>query len=398
MAAAGWRDTLFVWRGRATWPGGGGARVEWSGRWVGSGARRGAGVGDARAAPTPSGAAFAAAELAFEVAGALDGGPGAGPRGAELTQGRGWQLGEERAWHRDSAHHLMLPEWPLPRAGQAVFATGANEFGPFLSIGRLVEAREDEWELTLARRYLDPRDARAEWTPEVLRGAALAAGLDAGAAQPWRSAVLRAALVKRAGSAIAGGAKRARPSPEAAANALAAELSAIQAPPMVLPEGEGGDDEGGDGDGDGGGAAPLGASWIDGVLRASVEWEEQCWGCRSLAEPGRGLRARRSDGASGPSQPAALLIDAALCGDGACASRVRSELARATLAWLRENPEGRLESCDSASFWATAAASPSLDALAQAGWRRRDPALANGTEWVAGGRESIKKYAVVMSV
>jgi hypothetical protein len=39
-----------------------------------------------------------------------------------------------------------------------------------------------------------------------------------------------------------------------------------------------------------------------------------------------------------------------------------------------------------------------LDALAQAGWRRRDPALANGTEWVAGGRQSIKKEMVVMSV
>lgn len=370
-----WRDTLFVWRGRVAWQPDG-ARADWHGRWVGSGALDGARAGDARVAPTPSRAAFAAAEMTFEVAGALERPGMAGPRRVELTQGRGWQLGEEHAWHRDCAHHLLLPEWPAPRAGQAVFASGTNDFGPFLSIGRLVEAHDDGWELTLARRYLDPRDARAEWTPEVLRSAALAAGLDEGAAHPWRSAVLRAALVKRAGSTRAGGAKRARLSPEAAAKALATELAAIPAPPLVLPE---------NGDGDGGSTTPVSTSWVDGALRASVEWEEQCWGCRSLAEPGSGLRARRSDGAGRSPQSAPLLIDAALCGDGACASRVCGELALATHAWLRDNPEGRLESSDSAFFWATATASHSSDALTKAGWRRRSPDLVGGTEWEAGG-------------
>ena len=106
-------------------------------------------------------------------------------------EGGGYTLDGE--FHEDDVHVLRL------QMGGLVVAKGANEFGPFVSIGRLEGGlgRDDDQTLTLARRYLDERDERAKWTIEQLLEAIDEADVTACAA-PWQ----------RAGEAIMGASVR----------------------------------------------------------------------------------------------------------------------------------------------------------------------------------------------
>ena len=141
-----WRDTLFFWRGEFRVDRDGAARF--AGTWVGVDAGSD-GAGE-----------FASATYAFPSTGAVD---------------DGWQLlGDDGrvAWHGDATHDVLVD----PASG-IVVASGSNAFAPFVSAGVLSRRYAfgpggSTRTLTLARRYLGAKDARAGWSLErVMREA-----------------------------------------------------------------------------------------------------------------------------------------------------------------------------------------------------------------------------------
>ena len=173
-----WRDTLFFWRGEFRVDRDGAARF--AGTWVGvdagpdgayasappdadfasARALRFAALANSPAPSEPVPATRTSATYAFPSTGAVD---------------DGWQLlGDDGrvAWHGDETHDVLVD----PASG-VVVASGSNAFAPFVSAGVLSRRYAfgpggSTRTLTLARRYLGAKDARAGWSLErVMREA-----------------------------------------------------------------------------------------------------------------------------------------------------------------------------------------------------------------------------------
>jgi hypothetical protein len=175
-----WRDTLFFWRGEFRVDRDGAARF--AGTWVGVDAGP---DGDDAYASAPPDADFASAR-ALRFAARAD--PPAPTEPAPATRmsatyafpstgavDDGWQLlGDDGrvAWHGDAMHDVLVD----PASG-VVVASGSNAFAPFISAGVLSQRYAfgpggSTRTLTLARRYLGAKDARAGWSLErVMREA-----------------------------------------------------------------------------------------------------------------------------------------------------------------------------------------------------------------------------------
>ena len=175
-----WRSTLFFWRGELS-------EGAWAGTWVGT---------LDPAAPTAAQHAASAATFSAALA------PPAGPDALQglacavasryqLDQGDGAGLQE----YTDEEHHLVVAA-AAAAAGAAsapAAAAGANNFGAFVSVGRVVAggAEGAPAVLTLARRYVRKGDARASLRGEqgaraVLEQYARAGG---GAEPAWQEAL-----------------------------------------------------------------------------------------------------------------------------------------------------------------------------------------------------------------
>jgi len=180
-AAMSWRNTLFVWRGSL-------AGAEWTGHWVGVDS-----PDAARVAP-PSAQEFADSPNAFAVTleAVGDVQTFACEPGAEVsaTAGKGYMLdqgdGLGHSFHQDDEHCIRFSH----SADGAVMAAarGRNEFAPFVALGHVTGT-----ELVLARRYLDEKDARADWTLEEVE----AAGNGAKGAAPWQTQALHAKIQRK---------------------------------------------------------------------------------------------------------------------------------------------------------------------------------------------------------
>ena len=147
-----WRSTLFFWRGELS-------AGAWAGTWVGA--------PPDSAAAEPTAAQHAASAATFTAALTPPAGPDALQGLAcavasryQLDQGDGAGLQE----YADSEHHLVVAAAAAgaPACAPAA-ATGANNFGAFVSVGRVVAggAEGAPAVLTLARRYVREGDARA---------------------------------------------------------------------------------------------------------------------------------------------------------------------------------------------------------------------------------------------
>lgn len=93
------------------------------------------------------------------------------PHEGSLCLGEGWDMGEgdEKKKHKDANHQVLLSNirWMgnvRDQRDNLVFAKGKNDFGNFISTGWM----RPGCRLTLARRYLDDKDARCKWGLEEL--------------------------------------------------------------------------------------------------------------------------------------------------------------------------------------------------------------------------------------
>jgi len=175
-----WRNTLFVWRGTL-------AGAEWAGHWVGVDSP------DVARVALPSAEEFADSSNAFAVTfEAGGGGMFACEPGAEVaaTAGQGYMLdqgdGLGHSFHQDDEHYIRF----FHSADGALLAAarGHNEFAPFVALGSVTGT-----ELVLARRYLDGKDARADWTLEDVE----AAGKEVKGAAPWQSQALHSKIQRK---------------------------------------------------------------------------------------------------------------------------------------------------------------------------------------------------------
>lgn len=236
MAKNNWRNTLFVWDGILSWidkeekkddgDGDDGEDskvgnindVQWVGTWVGSDSA------DATKVPTPKRGAFdeyVSSEHSFHVEGvtimgksATDGKDGkVGPQSiggdtsslnrVAMVGGSGYELGEGniKKQHMDDRHDMYFfsqLRWTGKLRDQVdnmVLALGENEFGKFISVGWLRVGNR----VTLARRYVDESDERADWDIDDLRSAVfdqIATVADDGHIQlvipPWQCCAMHA--------------------------------------------------------------------------------------------------------------------------------------------------------------------------------------------------------------
>ena len=175
-----WRETLFVWDGIFSVDKppkeGDPSPLKWSGTWVG------VDNADATKIEAPKRGAFDAqveSDMTFEVEGTA---ASAGKRDsdgfkASLTEGPGWDLQDDgadsKSKHSDTVHELLLQQlrWlgSPDKTVNLVFARGNNNFAPFISVGWMRPGNR----ITLGRRYLEEKDARAKWDLEDLKSAVL---------------------------------------------------------------------------------------------------------------------------------------------------------------------------------------------------------------------------------
>ena len=220
-----WRDTLFIWRGdlvttittttsdvsaTKTHPQSNQSVFSaFEGRWVGVHAV------DACDATMPTNDEFDSSDSAFHVT--------AESKDVEFESlsyvcGTGWELdqgdGAGNQWYRDDVHVVKMID-----DGDVVIATGRNAFAPFVSAGvlsgyayRKETLKEDitgtiprertqittRRKMTLARRYLDHRDARCKWNAHD-RGGELERAVREAAAAAEEEAEAAAAAAKEKG-------------------------------------------------------------------------------------------------------------------------------------------------------------------------------------------------------
>ena len=179
-----WRDTLFIWSGALK-------DDKWDGAWVG------VDNADATAVESPSAQDFSDSSNKFTVNLETVGGSSAAfshadiRSGAEVeaTAGLGYLLdqgdGQGHTRYHDDKHRVRFC-----RTGEGdsdtllVAAIGTTPFGPFVSLGKCTGT-----EFVLARRYIDEKDYRSQWTLDDLDAAA---GSPFNANAPWCCAALHA--------------------------------------------------------------------------------------------------------------------------------------------------------------------------------------------------------------
>jgi hypothetical protein len=163
-----WRDTLFIWKGKAKSASG---VLEWEGSW--------AGVDSALAKNVllPSDAVFQKSSMLFSVSGnqsisaqerTESSEKDATTLSFQITKGKGWLL-DDLLHHQDQVHDLLFyKSSKIPTV--LVGAVGINDFGRFLAFGRcegvanLEEINSGkEFTLILGRRYLEDKDQRSSW-------------------------------------------------------------------------------------------------------------------------------------------------------------------------------------------------------------------------------------------
>ena len=167
-----WRDTLFVWEGKACFVKASRDVFEWKGSWVGVDSST------TENFALPPGQSFAESKMLFSIGGKKKGSvhledfcstvnsPPSAQEAMPVARlesislqaagGKGWLL-DDMKYHKDHAHDLLFYELE----GVFVGATGANDFGSFLAMGRCdgvssiaeIESGK-EFTLTLGRRYV----------------------------------------------------------------------------------------------------------------------------------------------------------------------------------------------------------------------------------------------------
>ena len=207
-----WRDTLFIWNGSLK-------DGKWDGGWLGVDSA------DAQKAATPTAQEFADSPNKFTVAFELPGGGMFSPTtqiqpGTQVsaTAGDGYLLdqGDGHARYKDGEHRLHF--FTKTDADFLVAARGRNEFAPFVSLGKY----QKDGQLVLARRYLDEKDARVEWTLDDL--VAAVTPLE-NCSEPWRCEALHSKIVRRGKAAT----KRKAPAAPAAETSKHAKQSSSSA-------------------------------------------------------------------------------------------------------------------------------------------------------------------------
>jgi len=190
MVKDNWKYTLYIWDGIVTVGIAEGKQIQdtplpfqWEGSWVPV-----TGVPDAADAAAPKRQAFKKdidADCKFLVKGSAtrlhtngeddqdkgktnEGAADDDDKGfyvAKLTEGDGWEMedGEEKSRYHDATHDVWVKslKWSGNQKDQTeslVVAKGANDFGPFVSVGWIRPGCR--W--TVARRYLSETDPRAK--------------------------------------------------------------------------------------------------------------------------------------------------------------------------------------------------------------------------------------------
>ena len=165
-----WRDTLFVWKGKAT------VDVDqksfsWEGSWIGVDCAL------TKNLLLPSESSFEKSNMNFAVVGKIisdenDNKLELSTLKLQVTGGKGWLL-DDMEYHQDDKHTVLF----LHKKGFRtvnVGANGFNEYGSFISLGYCSElySYEDimdgkEFNLVLGRRYLSDSDPRSSWQVNV---------------------------------------------------------------------------------------------------------------------------------------------------------------------------------------------------------------------------------------
>ena len=159
-----WRDTLFIWKGKAKSASG---VLEWKGSWVGVDSAL------AKNVVLPNLAAFQKSSMLFSVSSSnqeriKSSDKDATTRSFQITEGKGWLL-DDLLHHQDCVHDVLFyKSSKIPTV--LVGAVGKNDFGSFLAFGRcegvasLAEIDNGkEFTLILGRRYLEDKDQRSSW-------------------------------------------------------------------------------------------------------------------------------------------------------------------------------------------------------------------------------------------
>ena len=187
-AAKDWRSPLFYWRGELTPRD---DRLRWQGAWV-------ACEGD-----LPTDGEFAASENAFDVSSTAGFEFHIHRRLLGITR----ELGHATAFGLVDGYYLLdngggherftdirqnvVVEEKSPTDPLVVAAVGTTEFGAFVSLGSIDETASGTVRMTLARRYVDDSDPRAQWTTgQVLDDVRMrhGAGASLWESLPWRFA------------------------------------------------------------------------------------------------------------------------------------------------------------------------------------------------------------------
>ena len=186
--ATDWGGRLFYWRGELTPRD---DRLRWQGAWV-------ACEGD-----LPTDGEFAASENAFDVSSTAGFEFHIHRRLLGITR----ELGHATAFGLVDGYYLLdngggherftdirqnvVVEEKSPTDPLVVAAVGTTEFGAFVSLGSIDETASGTVRMTLARRYVDDSDPRAQWTTgQVLDDVRMrhGAGASLWESLPWRFA------------------------------------------------------------------------------------------------------------------------------------------------------------------------------------------------------------------
>lgn len=210
MVESSWRDTLYVWDGilEVTNPSSEGKEslLKWEGFWVGL-----EDCADAKKAEAPKriGSAsdvdsanhFLVKGKATPFIDEREENSTANPHKGSLVDGDGWDMGEgsDKKKYLDESHYVLLSNlrWMGNMRDQRdnfVFAKGSNDFGNFVSAGWMRPGSR----VTLARRYLGEKDARAKWSLQDLQKAVIEGIYDKKSGKvhipPWQCDAMHSSL------------------------------------------------------------------------------------------------------------------------------------------------------------------------------------------------------------
>lgn len=183
-----WRDTLFVWSGDVEitkTASSSSSSVDddesftWSGKWVGV---------DSGEQDAPAEEDMLDSVNAFVVVGKLKRDEGTGFVQFVSTE---YLLdnGDGLETHEDPTYEAVWTE--IEDGTKIVAASGSNEFGSFVSVGRWKKNK-----LILARRYVEKGDCRTFMSPEDVIEDIAMSRKDLDAAMPWKDRVCRCSFYK----------------------------------------------------------------------------------------------------------------------------------------------------------------------------------------------------------